>query len=373
MPLNTFFEAPLKKKVITLAASALIIVAGWQVYHVITASPHPAKEIPLVRTLTVGELNTASADVYPGEVRGRYESNLAFQVSGKIIKRLISVGDTVTTGQILMELDPKDVAQVVEASNAQLASALANQKLAADNAKRFATLFAGGAVSQATLDQYNTQLEAANAAVRQAQSQVNSSANQMEYTQLRSDADGVVSALSGEVGQVAAAGTPMVTVVQKGEREVQIYVPESKLDSLTLGQAATVSFWALPNLEVQGVISEIAPMSDPITKTYRVRVSMEQLPAEAKLGMTAKVTLLQDDRQHIVIPATALYQTDSATKVWLVREGKAVLTDVTVQGYEGNNVIISQGLRQGDVIITAGISKLTPAQEVRLMKSGEAQ
>ncbi len=371
MPFKAFLEAPLQKKALTLSASALILFAGWQLFNVLTAKPTPAKEIPLVRTLTVGEINTTGYDVYPGEVRGRYESNLAFQVSGKIIKRLIDVGSSVKAGQILLELDPKDINQAVTASNAQLAAATANQKLAADNAARFQKLFAAGAVSQATLDQYNTQLEAANAALRQAQSQVNSSYNQLEYTQLRSDANGVVANIVAEVGQVVAAGSPIVTVVRTGEREVQINIPESKLDSISLYQNADINFWALPEVRVQGIVSEIAPMSDPVTKTYRVRVALKNIPEVIKLGMTAKVTLRNGEQENILIPANAVYQIDSATKVWLVHEGKAKLTDIKVHSYNGNNVIVADGLKRGDIVITAGISKLSENQEVRLLKSGE--
>ena len=190
-------------------------------------------------------------------------------------------------GQILMTIDPKDVNQSVEAANAQLASAVANQKLAADNAARFNKLYAGGAVSEATRDQYNTQLEAANAALRQAQATPTSSGNQLSYTQAeRVMPTALWQPLTGEAGQVTAAGTPMVTIVRSGEREIQINVPENV--KLSVGQQADISFWALPNVTAKGTVREIAPIADSITRTYKVRVAVPQLPAEAKLGMTAR-------------------------------------------------------------------------------------
>lgn len=272
-----------------------------------------------------------------------------------------------------MSLDPKDVNQNVEAADAQLSSAIANQKLAADNADRYNALYAQGAVSEATRDQYNTQLDAANASLRQAQAQVNSSNNQLSYTQLVSDADGVVAAINGEVGQVAGAGNPMVTVVRSGEREVQINVPENA--QLSIGQKAVVSFWALPNINVDGSIREIAPMADPVTRTYKVCVSVPDIPAEAKLGMTAKVSFADKEdtpksAAGFTIPAAALYQVNNKPQVWVVRNNHAQLVDITINGYVGNNVNVS-GLAKGDVIITAGLSKLTPDQEVRLAEGGE--
>lgn len=371
--MQKFFTDPdNRKKLITAGAAALVLVVGWQLYSNLTYKPATEKIVPLVRTVTVGETAADGANVYPGQVMGRYESKLAFQVGGKIVNRMINLGDKVSAGQVLMTLDPKDVNQAVEASNAQLASAIANQKLAADNAQRFNTLYASGAVSAASRDQYNTQLEAANAALRQAQAQANANNNQLEYTMLRSDVDGVVAAVTGEIGMVTAAGTPMVTVVKDGEREVQINVPENALGSLALGEEADVSFWALPNLKCSGSIREIAPMADPMTKTYKVCVAISNMPAEARLGMTAKVSFNKEaDDQQFVLPGAAIYQTNDNPSVWVVRNNHAQLVPVEIAGYNDNNVIISSGLAKGDVVITAGIAKLVPDQEVRLAEGGE--
>lgn len=374
MDFKSFFDRIPQKKVVALSATALIVAGGcWQIYNVLANKPQPAKVIPLVRTITVGEMSTITSDVYPGEVRGRYESNLAFQVSGKINNRYVNIGDTVTAGQILMTIDPKDINQALEASQAQLASAIANQKLASDNAERFTKLYKGGAVSQAIYDQYQTQLDAANATLRQAQAQTTVNQNQIEYTKLRSDANGVVANIIGEIGQVTAAGSPLVTVVQNGEREVQIHVPEGKLSALKLGQMAFVTFWALPDAQATGTISEIAPMADAITKTYRVRVALKDMPAEAKLGMTAKVAIRNGQEEHFLLPATAIYQTDEQAKVWLVKDNKAELANITIAGYSDNNVIVAEGVKQGDVIVTAGLNKLVPNQTVRLMESGDGK
>ena len=147
-------KLPDKKKLVAGAAVIVLAAAGWQLYSSIMHKPQEANYIPIVRTMTIGESIADSSAVYPGEVRGRYESQLAFQTAGRIASRLVNVGDRVHAGQILMTIDPKDVNQSVEAANAQLASAIANQKLAADNAARFNKLYAGGAVSEATRDRH---------------------------------------------------------------------------------------------------------------------------------------------------------------------------------------------------------------------------
>ena len=386
--MKELMQNPLYQKRLALAAVLLAVGLGsYALYNNIAHKPQTAKLVPIVRTYTVVTAAATAAATYPGEVRGRYESQLAFQVAGKIAARMVNVGDSVQAGQVLLALDPKDVNQSVEAASAQLASARASYQLAADNAARYSSLYAQGAVSEAIRDQYNTQLEAASATLRQAQAQANVSSNQLGYTQLVSDTAGVVTALNGEVGQVVGAGTPIATVVRSGEREVQISVPEGA--NVSVGQQASVSFWALPGVEATGHVREIASMADPVTRTYKVCVAVPDLPKAAKLGMTAKVSLgnnhdnttnstdSKGDTQAsasaptFTLPAQALYQVNNKTQVWLVQENKAKLVDVVVAGYAGNDVIISQGLSKGDRVITAGLAKLVPEQEVRPEEGGD--
>ena len=357
-----------KKNLYIALGTFLVFGTGYQLYNAIVPKPPVAKAIPLVRTITIGEAKLANNSIYPGAVHGRYESNLAFQVGGKINARLVNLGDKVQAGQVLMTIDPKDVRQSVEAAQAALAAAISNQKLAEENAKRYRQLYAQGATSKLALDNYNTQLDAANATLRQAQAQANASENQLDYTQLKSDSDGIVAAITGEVGMVTAAGAVMATVVRDNEREIRISVPESALGKLKPNQEATITFWALGNVTAKGHVRDIGSMADALTKTYRVNVAVDNLPAEVKLGMTAKVSFADSNNaNHIVVPASAIYNVNNKDQVWLVKDKHAVLTDITVAKYQGNDVLVKTGLKTGDVVITAGLSKLIANQEVRLL------
>lgn len=358
-----------KEKIVIGGIAAIVLVCGWQLYKSITYEPPKVHYVPLVRTYTVEQNAAIGQNTYPGEVRGRYESDLAFQASGKINRRLVNVGDTVTAGQVLMTLDPKDIQQDVEAANAQLASAESAQKLAAANAERYTHLYQTGAASKLTLDQYVNELNAANASLREARANATASYNQLEYTSLVSDADGVVSSLSGEIGQVVSSGTVMATVVRKGEREIKIDVPENVL--LKVGQKARVIFWALANTEAEGYVREISPMADSVSRTYEVAVAVPELPENAKLGMTAKVSFDTDIKDTLVIPAAAIYSVGGNRQVWVVRDKHVQLQPVKVTSYMGNDVCVASGLKPGDVVVTAGLSKLINGMEVRTNEGGE--
>ena len=179
--------------------------------------------------------------------------------------------------------------QELLASQAAASSAHANYILARDNATRYNKLFTQGATSQLNTQQYQTQFEAALASLNQANAQLEVSQNKFNYTNLYADNDGVVAGVTGEVGQVVAAGTPTISIIQSGEQEVQIYIPENHLDKINLNQNADIDFWALKDVTATGFIREIAPMSDSVTRTYKVHVAIPTMPQDVKLGMTAKV------------------------------------------------------------------------------------
>ena len=223
--MNFLKEIKLTKTHVALFVAAVVAFAGWRVVSVLKPPATEERTVPVVRTVTVGETAADGTATYPGEVRGKYESNLAFQAGGKIVSRSVNLGDTVHAGQVLMELDPKDIRQSYDADQAAYQAALSNYNLAKENYARYSRLYEQNAVSAMARDQYRTQLDAADATLKSARAKWNASRNQMEYTQLVSDHDGTVAAISGEIGQVVGAGTPVVTIVRDGSREIQIYVP----------------------------------------------------------------------------------------------------------------------------------------------------
>ncbi|MEG1727124.1 MAG: efflux RND transporter periplasmic adaptor subunit [Acidaminococcaceae bacterium] len=360
-----------KKHFLYLGLVCLAIICG-QILRQVYFKPPVTKEIPLVRIQTIQATNLHNTSEYPGEVRGNQESTLAFQVPGKIITRRVNLGDTVTAGQVLMQIDPKDIAQTVSANSAAVNAARSQYQLARDNAARYEKLYASGAVSQATMEQYQNQATAAGAVVQQTTAQLTGSEHQLEYTQLVADQDGVIAAVNGEVGQVVGAGMPMVTLVQNGQREVQFFIPENRLPQLQPGQTAQVSFWALANVTIPGHITEIAPMADAITRTYKVRVQLDEELPQIKLGMTAKVRVSTALTQGLTLASTAVYQTGDEPHVWLVVDKKVQLVPIKIAGYEGSNVLVTSGLNPGDKVVIAGINKLSANQQVRL-EDGEPQ
>ena len=368
--LNWLLNVP-RKKILHYGLTTAVIVSCITGGIILWSRHQPAQtvaeDIPLVRTLVVGS-NSATQDyIYSGEVRGRFESQLAFQVGGKVTKRFIELGKTVRAGEVLMQIDPKDLQQTVNSSSAQVYSAESQLKLAKNNLSRYQQLYAQGAVSRAQLDQYQNEYDVAVASVQRTSAQLSQGVNQFNYSLLYADQPGVIASIAIEAGQVVSAGQTVLTIVQDGEREVEISVPENRIEELRKTTQIKATFWALPNTTIKGKVREIAPMADSTTRTYKVRISLINPPQEIKLGMTAAVTVSDSPQSaSLTIPLSAVYQTGTSPEVWVVKDSLVSLRPVQTGNFSGNQIQVLAGLNPGETIVTAGVQKLRPGQKIRI-------
>ncbi|HEX2953027.1 MAG TPA: efflux RND transporter periplasmic adaptor subunit [Bacillota bacterium] len=352
---------------IAIGVALILFLAGWSIFGN-TRTKVVSEDIPVVKTEVV-KLNSAGEGYkYSGEVRGRFESQLAFQVSGKITRRNVELGSVVQSGSVLMQIDPVDVQQSVAMAKAQLHAAQSQFKLAKDNLDRFKVLYDQKYMSQPEFNRYQNDYDLADAALRQAKAQFSQGSNQLKYCNLYADGAGVVAGVYAETGQVVAAGQPVVVLVKGSEREVEINLPENRLDNLTKGQRFQVTFWALPNVAVAGEVREVSPMADPVTRTYKVRISLLNPPSTLKLGMTATVAEAGTQSQSgVYIPLSAIYQTEHTPGVWMIQHGAVKLYHVKLGSFrDGDRVQVLAGIKAGDIIVTAGVHKLREGEKVRI-------
>ena len=367
--------AAVPKKTWYYGGAALFVIVASIIGAVIWKSgnkPVVAEEITLVRTAVVESRAAAEDYTYSGEVRGRYESKLAFQVNGKITQRHVQLGSAVKAGDTLMQIDAKDIVQIVNNHSAMVDAAESQLQLADSNLKRYKELLDDGAVSRAQYEQYLNAYKVAVAGVRQARAQYAQGANQLEYSLLKADKAGIVASITAEVGQVVSAGQVVVTVVEDGEREVEISVPENRMQELRNAKSFMVTLWALDDIMIDGKVREIAPVADPITRTFKVRIHLLKAPPDLKLGMTATAKMASNDaRQVVTIPLTAIYQNSETPAVWVVTDDTLALRPIKTGKISKQSTIeVLEGLQPGDRYVTKGVNKLRAGQRVQV--SGES-
>jgi RND family efflux transporter MFP subunit len=326
------------------------------------------EDIRPVRVMTLHSSNVAIDAEFPGEVRARVESRLGFRVGGKIVARKVDVGTVVKRGQVLMQLDPQDLQLAQAQAVAGMKANESNRDLAKAELKRYQDLRDKNFVSQALLDSKEAAYKAAQANYEQALALNKSQANQTGYSVLVADADGVVTGVDAEVGQVVAAGNPVVRVAQLGEKEIVIGIPEDQVEALRHVSDVKVRVWAHPNDSYAGKIREISPIADQATRTFTAKVSIPDAPVDVRLGMTAYVDFSSTTASPwIKVPLSALFQQNGNTAVWVIENNIAKLVPVQVGAPAGNDILISSGVGNGQTVVTAGVNSLKQGQKVSIL------
>jgi multidrug efflux system membrane fusion protein len=332
--------------------------------------PPPAPEVRQVQTITVSLSADDQESSYTGDVRPRWESALGFRVPGKIVARTADVGAHVAKGQLLARLDPEDQRLGAEAARQQLMAARSDFEQTKADLSRYQELFSKGFISAAEYDRRKWNYDTAAARLQQASAQLELNRNQAAYTQLRSDIEGVVTAVQAEVGQVVTPGQAVVKVARLEQKEVAVNVPENRLDELKGANDVDITLWASPGKTYQGRIREISPSADNVTRTYTVKVTILDADPGVQLGMTASVFLKRSNSAHrsvVRLPLTALFQSGSEPAVWVVdpKSSQVSLKPVQVGRYTEDYVTVVSGLRPGDIVVRAGVHKLNPGETVR--------
>lgn len=331
-------------------------------------APDPVRA---VRTVTISPQTAGGVYEYAGEVRSRTESRLSFRVGGKMLKRLVDIGDTVKAGQVLAQLDPQDLRLGQDAARATVAMAQASYDQNAADFKRYKDLHDQGFIGQAELDRRDMAMKTSRAQLDQAKAQSNVQGNQASYAVLVADASGVITGVDVEPGMVVAAGAPVLRLAHDGARDVVFSVPEDKV-ALVKAMAAqpgrfSVRLWGADAQPLPATIREISAAADPVTRTFLIKADIGNKTA-VRLGQTTTVAMQLPQTEGVTkLPLSALREEQGKSAVWLVDRGNMTVKSqfVTLAGADGNEAVISAGLSPGQVVVTAGVHVLNPGQKVK--------
>ncbi len=354
-------ERPLMRLcAMSIVGSALLLVA--------CSRPEVAQEpVRSVKLITVGGQSLNVQGEYAAEVRARVESRLGFRVGGKLVQRQAEVGQVVQAGQLLALIDAQDYQLAAQAAQAQVGAAQSQRDVAQAEFKRFEALKNQNFISGAELDRRATALQAAQAQLVQAQSQAQAQANQAAYTRLTATASGVITAVEAEVGQVLAAGQPVLRLAHDGPRDVVFSVSESTRMALKLGQTLRATLTSTGQ-SVSGKVRELGASADPVTRTYGIKLALDAA-VRWPLGATVNVSAadLPGSQSGVIqLPTSALKEEAGQTVVWVLDEASMTVNTQAVQvgAVDGQQVSITSGLKTGQKVVSAGVHVLSPGQKV---------
>lgn len=325
----------------------------------------PRTAAPLVRVATASAGNGDGRE-FTGVVATRVQSDLGFRVAGKLVSRLVDVGQTVRRGQILMRIDPIDLALATAAQDRAVSAAQARAMQTAADERRYRDLVGAGAVSASAYDQIKASALSAQAQLEAARAQARIAGNEANYAVLRADADGVVVDVLAEPGQVVTVGQPVLRLAHAGAREAVISLPETVRPAI--GSTASATLYG-NSASGTARLRQLSDAADSRTRTYEARYVLEGAAAAAPLGATVRVSISAPQGSSAVsVPLAALHDGGHGAGVWVLSDNARRVTwrRVTVAGLGEESASITKGLKPGERFVAMGAHLLRDGQDVRV-------
>ena len=304
-----------------------------------------------------------------GEIRARSESDLSFQIAGKVTERLASVGDHVDAGPVLARLDPAEKQADVRTAEAAVSASEAVLRQANSNFERQQSLLDRRVATRKDYDSAQEARRTAFAALEISKTQLETAREQLSHTVLVAEKAGIVTASNMEVGRVAQAAEAVYTIAEDGPRDAVFDIDEALLASSNTTPAITVALISDPSVRAMAAVREVSPTVDRATGTIRVKVEIRNPPPEMTLGSAVVGEASFPPRKAMAVPSEALFSLGGKPAVWIVNaDGTVALKPIGIQSYESDRIIVASGIDKGETVVTLGGHMLPPGQTVNAIE-----
>lgn len=331
---------------------------------------------PLVKIIKVEAKSIEQTEEYTAIVESDVKNNIAPNASYRIKKIYVDVGDNVTKGQTLVQLDVANQDQLslqIQSQIAQAESQLAQMQNQEAEFNRVSELYNIGGISKSEYDAALTQLKVQKNAVESQKNTIKSLRTQLaqmsQNTRLISPISGVVTARNYDDGDMYS-NTPILTIEQLNPVKLKINVSESHFSQVKNGFNVDIHLDAYPNEVFTGKITTIYPSIDQDTHTFPVEITITNKNGKVRPGMFGRATLSFGSENHVVIPDEALVKQVGAGDryVYIYKAGKVTYQKIQLGKHFDDKYEILEGVKDGDQVVIAGMSRLSNGKEVEVEK-----
>lgn len=327
----------------------------------------PRAEPPVVRTALVDAADSTSRS-FTGVVAARVQSDLGFRVAGKVVERLVDVGDTVRRGQPLMRVDATDLKLSADAQDEAVDAAKARARAAEERTDHYQDLRDRGVVSDSEYDAFKEAERAAEAELDATRDQAQIAENASRYSVLVADSAGVVVETTAEPGQVVSAGQTVIQLAKGGPREAVIQLPETLRPAI--GSIAQATLFGNDE-STQVTLRQLAGAADRLTRTFEARYVLDGSLAEAPIGSTVTIEV-PDEAGPVAsgmrVPIGAVVDEGKGPGVWAVvgTPPKTSWRSVRVKRLDDDHAYVTGDVARGDRVIALGAHLIRQGERVRI-------
>ncbi len=320
-----------------------------QIKEKLLGGPTEERIIP-VGILPINEVNGIISNTYPGYLEEGQSVDMAFKYGGTLQQLNVKEGSVVRKGQVLARVASPQMESTQRSATATL-------EQAQDAYDRLKKVHDNGSLPEIKWREMVANLEKAQAAFDLANAMLADNTVTAPF-------DGTVTNLSAVKGESITPLKPIMRVISTEGLVVKISVPENEIAKVQIGDEAQILIPALDNRRCKGHILEKNMTSSLLTHSYPVKVLIDERDEAFTPGMIAKVVLQADVENGIVIPANSVLINNAGKFVWVAKEGRATRQSITISGYSGTGVVVSEGLHSGDIVIVEGYQKVSEGMKV---------
>ncbi|MFW2387653.1 MAG: efflux RND transporter periplasmic adaptor subunit [Polyangiales bacterium] len=356
-------------KILTLVAmAAAVLTLGCE-----EAQEEPEVIRP-VRYIVVEGSDSATKRTYSGVAKAGQESRLSFQVSGQVLSVPVNVGEVVKKGQTIARIDPADLALQLQNAQAAAAQSRAQERNAKATYERTRALYENQNASRQDLDADRTAYESARAGLESASQQIRLRQRQLGYAHLKAPEAGTLSTVDIEVNEYVQAGTLVATLLAGDQIEVGVSVPASIIRSVHKGAKALARFESSKGQAFAGTVTEVGVSSAGGATTFPVTVRLTEGQDQVRAGMAADVTFVFESAENgpkYSLPISAVGEDREGRFVYMLKSdgeglGTVHRSPVEVGQVLSDGIEIFEGVKPGDLVVTAGVSRIYDGLQVRV-------
>lgn len=316
----------------------------------------PVKAVSLpeqrITVAVTQEKQRAATEEVVGTVQSKQRATIAAKLSGRVERLIVSPGQAVKAGDLLLEIEAGDIKAKVDQAEAMF-------KQTANDLNRMTALLRQNAATRQDYDAAVARERVARAALAEAQTMLG-------YSKITAPFDGTVTQKFTNIGDLAAPGLPLLELLSPGHLRFETEIPESVIGNISLNKSLDVQF-SNPERTVSAVISEVAPAADPRSRTFLVKLD---LPKDANLfpGQFGRVRIPVGEVTAITLPASAVLARGQLELVYVVSDNKANMRLIKTGRREGQDVEVLSGLNPGETVAASNAGLLSDGQPVSVMK-----
>lgn len=307
-----------------------------------------------------------------GTSKAGASSVLSFKVGGTVEEVAVRVGDRVDKGQLIAKLDPRDYELQLQEARAALAQARAQQRNAKSSYDRVRALWENQNAARGDLDTARAAYETASASVSSVSKRLQLVRRQLDYCVLKTTVAGAIATVTAENGENVSPGQPIALLTSGSKPEVAIEVPEALISRIARGNQVAVTFDSMPKKSFTGVVSEVGIAPATGATTFPVTIRIEGEAKAIRPGLAAEVEfrfVATGAKNRFLVPAFSVQSDAKGPFVFIAKPGDPGTVErriVEVGELTEDGLEVTKGLNDGELLVTAGVTKLKDGQTVKV-------